>query len=142
MPKLRADQLLYSQGLAESRERAKRLIMAGQVWRLDHEQKIPIEKPGSQFPEDTQLMLKQEERFVSRGGYKLLTAIEEFDINIAGTICLDAGAMHWRIFTDCLLQFGAAKVYAVDVGRAQLHNIDKPDQHDLTVHQKYAVIVQ
>ena len=82
MPKLRADQLLYSQGLAESRERAKRLIMAGQVWRLDHEQKIPIEKPGSQFPEDTQLMLKQEERrflhpegalqfpghFVSRGG--------------------------------------------------------------------------
>ncbi len=120
MPKLRADQLLYSQGLAESRERAKRLIMAGQVWRLDHEQKIPIEKPGSQFPEDTQLMLKQEERFVSRGGYKLLTAIEEFDINIAGTICLDAGASTGG-FTDCLLQFGAAKVYAVDVGRAQLH---------------------
>lgn len=120
MPKVRADQLLFAQGLAESRERAKRLIMAAQVWRMQDGQKIPVEKPGQQLDEDTELGLREQERFVSRGAYKLLTALEEFCIDPTGMTCLDAGASTGG-FTDCLLQSGARRVYAVDVGRAQLH---------------------
>lgn len=120
MAKVRADQLLFSKGLAESRERAKRLIMAGQVWRMEAGQKIPVEKPGQQLAQDTKLALKEQERFVSRGGHKLLTAMETFGLTVSGMVCLDAGASTGG-FTDCLLQFGAAKVYAVDVGKAQLH---------------------
>lgn len=124
--KVRADQLLFAQGLVESRERAKRLIMAGQVWRVVGGQKIPLDKPGQQVPEDTELALKEQERFVSRGGHKLLTALETFDLDVTGFVCLDAGASTGG-FTDCLLQFGAAKVYAADVGRAQLHEKMRQD---------------
>lgn len=127
MAKVRADQLLFSQGLTDSRERAKRLIMAGQVWRIEAGQKIPIQKPGQQLHDDTELALKEQERFVSRGGHKLLTAIETFDLDVAGYTCLDAGASTGG-FTDCLLQFGAKKVYAVDVGKAQLHEKMRKDE--------------
>lgn len=127
MAKVRADQLLFAQGLAESRERAKRLIMAGQVWRVEAGQKIPVDKPGQQFHDDTELALKEQERFVSRGGHKLLTAIETFALDVTGFICLDAGASTGG-FTDCLLQFGAKKVYAVDVGKAQLHEKMRQDE--------------
>lgn len=116
----RADVLLADQGLAESREKAKRLIMAGEVFLLKGESRTPVAKPGQQLPRDARLQVKEPERFVSRGGYKLLTALEHFALDVAGMTALDAGASTGG-FTDCLLQFGAARVYAVDVGHGQLH---------------------
>lgn len=126
-PKGRADQLLFEQGLAESREKAKRLIMAGQAYILDGDQKTPIAKPGQQLRPEAVLGIKGTDRFVSRGAYKLLTAIEYFQLSIEGFVCLDAGASTGG-FTDCLLQHGAAKVYAVDVGKAQLHERLRTDE--------------
>ncbi len=116
----RADVVLAEQGLAESREKAKRLIMAGEVYLLQGDSKTPVAKPGQQVPRDARLQIKEPERFVSRGGYKLLTALEHFAIDARGLVALDAGASTGG-FTDCLLQFGAARVYAVDVGHGQLH---------------------
>ncbi len=118
--KLRADQLLYDQGHVESRERGKRLIMAGRAYYLDGDRRVPIDKPGRQFAEDVELGLTEPERFVSRGGYKLLTAIEAFGVDFTGKVVLDAGSSTGG-FTDCALQHGAVRVYAVDVGKAQLH---------------------
>ena len=119
-PKSRADQLLVDQGLVESRERAKRLVMAGQVYLTQGGRRELLDKPGRMLPADAELSLAQPERFVSRGGYKLLTAIEHFQLDFSGLAALDVGASTGG-FTDCLLQHGAAKVYAVDVGSCQLH---------------------
>lgn len=116
----RADVVLAEQGLAESREKAKRLIMAGEVFVLRGQSKAPVLKPGQQVPRDAVLEVKEPERFVSRGGYKLLTALEHFALDVTGMTALDAGASTGG-FTDCLLQHGAARVYAVDVGHGQLH---------------------
>src|SRR5574344_1768954 len=105
----RADQLVYEQGLAESREQAKRLIMAGQV--LAAVPPLPparVEKPGHPYTADTVFSLTGQERFVSRGAYKLLTALELYHIDVTGMVCLDAGASTGG-FTDCLLQHGAAR---------------------------------
>ena len=119
--KERADQLVYMAGLAESREQAKRLVMAGQVYRL-----VPggcavrVEKPGQQFAVDSEFSLEGKDPYVSRGAYKLLTAMEYFSIDATDFVCLDAGASTGG-FTDCLLQHGASRVYAVDVGKNQLH---------------------
>ena len=118
--KIRADQLLADRGLAESRERAKRLIMAGQVFEEKNGTRVPVSKPGQLLPDDCELFVKESERFVSRGAYKLLTALEHFELDVTGLTALDAGASTGG-FTDCLLQHGAARVYAVDVGYGQLH---------------------
>lgn len=118
--KERADQMLFAQGLSESREQAKRMIMAGQAHYLKDGQKIPISKPGMQLPPDLEIVVKGRDRFVSRGGYKLLTAIEELGLDPNDKVALDAGASTGG-FTDCMLQFGATKVYAADVGYGQLH---------------------
>ncbi len=118
--KERADQLLFAQGLTESREQAKRLIMAAQVHYLMDGQKHPVSKPGQPLPTGVEMVVKGQDRFVSRGGYKILTAIEELGLNPEGKIVLDAGASTGG-FTDCVLQFGATKVYAADVGYGQLH---------------------
>ncbi|HKI80136.1 MAG TPA: SAM-dependent methyltransferase, partial [Pseudodesulfovibrio sp.] len=109
MPKKqRADQLLAQQGLVESRGKAKRLIMAGKVHYMDRNQKTPVNKPGQQFDLDTEFVVPADERFVSRGAYKLLTAIEEFSIDFKDTVALDAGASTGG-FTDCMLQYGAVR---------------------------------
>ncbi len=118
--KLRADQLLVERGLAGSREQAKRLIMAGQVFEDRPGAKVPVGKPGQLLPANAPLLVKESERFVSRGAYKLLTALEHFQVAVQGLVALDAGASTGG-FTDCLLQHGANKVYAVDVGYGQLH---------------------
>lgn len=119
--KERADELVHLQGLAESRELAKRLIMAGKVAVEQlNGQMAKVDKPGHKYPTGTTFALIGVERFVSRGAYKLLTALEHFQLDVAGAICLDAGASTGG-FTDCLLQYGAKKVYAVDVGKQQLH---------------------
>lgn len=124
--KKRADQLLVEQGLAETREKAKRLVMAGRVFFLDGGRESPVDKPGRQFGPEVALGVTAPERFVGRGGYKLLTAIERFGLDFAGKVALDAGASTGG-FTDCLLQHGAKRVYAVDVGRAQLHEKMRTD---------------
>ncbi len=118
--KIRADQALFEQGLVDNREKAMRLIMAGQVL-LERDGRLePVAKPGQQVAIDDVLVLKEGERFVSRGGYKLLTAIENFGVDFTELVVLDAGASTGG-FTDCALQHGARRVYAVDVGTNQLH---------------------
>ena len=126
-PKERADQLVFAQGLAESREQARRLIMAAQVVLADTEPPQRVDKPGNPYPVDTRFALLQQERFVSRGAYKLLTLIEHFALDVSGMVCLDAGASTGG-FTDCLLQHGAKRVYAIDVGHNQLHESLRCDQ--------------
>ncbi len=121
--KARADQMVFEQGLAESREQARRLIMAGKIAMEPADGKgspVPVDKPGHPYKAGTVFRLVGVERFVSRGAYKLLTALEAYQIDVTGMICLDAGASTGG-FTDCLLQHGARRVYAVDVGHAQLH---------------------
>ena len=117
-PKVRADQLLFEQGLAQSREQARRLVMAGRVFAGNPP--VRVEKPGHGYGPDIRFCVRETERFVSRGAYKLLTALEYFSLSPEGMVCLDAGASTGG-FTDCLLQHRAAKVYAADVGYGQLH---------------------
>ncbi|MBM4404705.1 MAG: TlyA family RNA methyltransferase [Chloroflexi bacterium] len=114
--KKRIDVLLVEKGLAESREKAKRMLMAGQV-RIGTE---VISKPGAVVAEDARLAVERGLPYVSRGGLKLERALEAFKIEVRGKTALDVGASTGG-FTDCLLQRGAAKVYAVDVGTDQLH---------------------
>ncbi len=114
--KHRADALLVARGLAESRSQAQRLLMAGQV-RANGQL---VDKPASLLPEETVLEVIAGPRFVSRGGEKLEEAMQQFAIDVGGRVCADVGASTGG-FTDCLLQHGAAKVFAIDVGKGQLH---------------------
>ncbi len=114
--KKRLDILLTEQGLAESRERAKGLIMAGVVY-ADNQK---ADKPGDLYPENISLEVRGKGLpYVSRGGLKLEKAMKEFSLDLAGLVCMDIGASTGG-FTDCMLQNGAKKVYAVDVGYGQL----------------------
>lgn len=113
--KKRLDELMVERNLAESRDRAKRLIMAGKVRIDDH----PVTKAGFRYPEDCSLQLDKPERFVGRGGYKLEGGIEHFQVELQDCVCLDIGSSTGG-FTDCMLQHGAKRVYAVDVGSGQL----------------------
>jgi 23S rRNA (cytidine1920-2'-O)/16S rRNA (cytidine1409-2'-O)-methyltransferase len=113
--KMRADVLLVERGLVPSRAKAQALLLAGQVWSGTQR----IDKAGQLLPSDAPLRVANEDRFVSRGGYKLEGALRAFGCDVAGRICVDVGASTGG-FTDCLLQAGAAKVYAVDVGENQL----------------------
>ena len=108
----RLDVLLVERGLAESRAQARALVMAGLVHGYD--------KPGEQVADDTALEVEQPPRFVSRGGEKLAHALDTLGVDPAGKDCLDLGASTGG-FTDCLLQRGAARVIALDVGYGQLH---------------------
>lgn len=116
MKKERLDILLVKRGLSESREKAKRSIMAGLVY-VNGEKE---DKPGSSFPEDSVVELRGNALpYVSRGGLKLEKAIKEFNVNPSGKICMDIGASTGG-FTDCMLQNGARQVFAIDVGHGQL----------------------
>jgi 23S rRNA (cytidine1920-2'-O)/16S rRNA (cytidine1409-2'-O)-methyltransferase len=116
MPKERLDKLIVERGLAESRTRAQALIIAGQV--LVAEQRA--DKPGQMIDTSLEIRIKGEvPRYVSRGGLKLEAALRQFDINPADQTCIDVGASTGG-FTDCLLQHGAARVWAIDVGHNQL----------------------
>jgi 23S rRNA (cytidine1920-2'-O)/16S rRNA (cytidine1409-2'-O)-methyltransferase len=116
MPKVRLDVLLTERGLAESRSKAQAIIMAGQV-RVNGQM---IDKAAATFAPDVQVDVVSGPRFVSRGGEKLDAALEAFSVNVTGLTCADVGASTGG-FTDCLLQHGAAKVYAIDVGKGILH---------------------
>ncbi len=113
--KVRLDQLLVDRGLVESRERGRALILAGKV--LVEQQKV--EKAGAPVAEDAEVELLEQLKYASRGGLKLERALGEFGIDPTGWTCIDIGASTGG-FTDCLLQHGAAKVHAVDVGPSQM----------------------
>ena len=110
--KKRVDQLLVERGLAETRSQAQALVLAGRVRGYD--------KPGQQVAEDVELEVSRPAPYVSRGGEKLRNALDSFGIGAEGRDCADVGASTGG-FTDCLLQAGAARVVAIDVGHGQLH---------------------
>ncbi len=111
----RLDQALVERGLCDSRERAKRSILAGQV-RINGQ---PAGKASDDIKAGDELTLAAAEKYVSRGGHKLEHALKHFQLNVTGLTAVDLGASTGG-FTDCLLQHGAAKVYAIDVGHGQL----------------------
>jgi len=113
-PKLRLDLHLVEQGLASSRQQAQQLIRAGRVRSGDR----VLDKPGLEVAAEIPLQVEQPPRFVSRGGEKLVAALEAFPIQLQQRVCLDGGISTGG-FSDCLLQHGAARVYGVDVGYGQ-----------------------
>lgn len=113
--KVRLDSLVYTRGFAQSRERAKAIIMAGDVYVNNQKS----DKPGMLVPADAQLEVRGGLRYVSRGGLKLEKAMACFSISLTGKTAMDIGASTGG-FTDCMLQNGAARVYAIDVGYGQL----------------------
>ncbi len=115
MPKQRLDVLVVSRGLCESREQAQRLIIAGEVAVKDQ----VITKPGTKVDDSLPVTVKNKPKYVSRGGLKLEGALQAFPVPVEGKVCLDIGSSTGG-FTDCLLQNGAARVHAVDVGTNQL----------------------
>jgi 23S rRNA (cytidine1920-2'-O)/16S rRNA (cytidine1409-2'-O)-methyltransferase len=129
--KVRADQLLVDRGFADSREKAKALILAGAV--LVNGQKLA--KPGHTVVSDAEVSVTQKLKYVSRGGFKLEGALDQFGIDPAGKTCLDIGSSTGG-FTDCLLQRGAAHVYAIDSGSSQLDWKIRSDAR-VTVRENY-----
>ncbi|MGH9938823.1 MAG: TlyA family RNA methyltransferase [Blastocatellia bacterium] len=113
--KERLDKLLVTRGLADTRAKAQSLILAGQVF-SDQQR---LDKAGHLVPIDIELTIKERLPFVSRGGLKLAAALDHFEIETANRVCLDIGASTGG-FSDCLLQRGASRVVAIDVGRGQL----------------------
>ncbi|HEV7785456.1 MAG TPA: TlyA family RNA methyltransferase [Thermoanaerobaculia bacterium] len=112
---MRLDQLLFQRGLFASREAARRAVMAGSV----EGEGRRVDKPGTAVREEVRIAVATREPFASRAGRKLAAALDHFEVDPAGLVCLDVGASTGG-FTDCLLQRGAARVYAVDVGYGQL----------------------
>jgi 23S rRNA (cytidine1920-2'-O)/16S rRNA (cytidine1409-2'-O)-methyltransferase len=114
--KQRLDSYVVDVGLAPSRERSRALIMAGRILVNGR----PVEKPGTQVSISDEIMLRGDEPpYASRGGLKLEAGLNAFEVNVSGQLCLDVGASTGG-FTDCLLQYGARRVIAVDVGYGQL----------------------
>jgi len=116
--KVRADQLLVSRGLAESRARAQALVLAGQVFTGQHLD-VRVEKAGQLLANSAELEVRGASDYVSRGGLKLEGALRDLDVNPTGLVAADVGASTGG-FTDCLLRHGARQVYAIDVGKALL----------------------
>ncbi len=124
--KKRLDVLLVERGLAESRTQAQALVMAGLVPGYD--------KPGTQVDENADIEITRARRYVSRGGDKLAHALDAFDVDPAGRDCLDVGASTGG-FTDVLLQRGATRVIALDVGHAQLHERLRADERVIVMER-------
>lgn len=136
-PKVRLDVLLVERGLAESRAKAQAMIMAGQVRVADQ---VTL-KPATAVQANSILSVDSGPRFVSRGGEKLDAALETFDIPVTGLVCADVGSSTGG-FTDCLLQRGAAKVYAIDVGRGILHWKLRNDRRVVVMEETNARFVE
>jgi 23S rRNA (cytidine1920-2'-O)/16S rRNA (cytidine1409-2'-O)-methyltransferase len=137
MPKVRLDVLLTERGLAESRAKAQAMIMAGQV-RVNDQVTL---KPATGVSPDSVLTVASGPRFVSRGGEKLDAALEAFGMDVTSLICADVGASTGG-FTDCLLQRGAGKVYAIDVGKGILHWKLRNDPRVVVMEQTNARYVE
>lgn len=131
--KQRLDLLLVERGLADSRAKAQGLIMAREVT-VDG---TIIDKPGTRFADTVTIVLKAKPPYVSRGGEKLAGALHDFAYDVTGLICADVGASTGG-FTDCLLQKGAAKVYAIDVGYGQLAHSLRIDPRVVTMERTNA----
>lgn len=130
----RLDQLLVGRGLVSSREEARRLILAGKVL-VDEG---IIDRPGTKMPADVAVRIKEKlHPYVSRGGVKLASALDKFDIDPTGKAAIDLGASTGG-FTDCLLQRGAARVYAVDVGYGQLDHRLRSDPRVIVMERTNA----
>jgi 23S rRNA (cytidine1920-2'-O)/16S rRNA (cytidine1409-2'-O)-methyltransferase len=114
--KIRLDDLLVAKGLAENKSRARALILSGQVIVNDE----LSDKAGTPVALDAEVRVKESARFVSRGGLKLEGALTQFGVTVTDFVCVDIGASTGG-FTDCLLQHGAKRVYAIDVGYGQMH---------------------
>lgn len=130
MKKVRADELLFQKGLVESRSKAKTLIMMGKVYANG----VKIEKGGDSISPDSEIEIKEDIPYVSRGGLKLEEAIKFFNIDVKDKVALDIGASTGG-FTDCLLQFGAKKVYAVDVGYGLLDDRLRKDPRVISIEK-------
>jgi len=128
--KERIDKLLVDKGLAESREKAQALVMSGVVFVNNQK----IDKPGTKVPTDTNIYIKEKMPYVSRGGFKLEKGLKVFNLDVKDKICLDIGSSTGG-FTDCLLQNGAKKVYAVDVGKNQLHEKLRADSRVISIEE-------
>lgn len=128
--KERIDILLVEKGLIESREKAKAIIMSGQVY--VNSQKV--NKAGDKVDVTAEIEVRESLRYVSRGGLKLEKAIKVFDIDLNGKVCLDIGASTGG-FTDCMLQNGAIKVYSIDVGYGQLAWILRQDSRVVSMER-------
>jgi 23S rRNA (cytidine1920-2'-O)/16S rRNA (cytidine1409-2'-O)-methyltransferase len=137
MPKIRLDILLTERGLVESRAKAQALIMAGQV-RVNGQTAL---KAGASVTSDSALEVEAGPRFVSRGGEKLDAALEALSIDVRGFVCADVGASTGG-FTDCLLQRGAVKVYAIDVGKGILHWKMRTDSRVIVMEETNARYVE
>ncbi|MCB9451829.1 MAG: TlyA family RNA methyltransferase [Anaerolineaceae bacterium] len=128
--KQRLDILVYEQGLAPSREKARAMIMAGEIL-VDQKR---VDKPGTRVAVAAIITAKSKPRYVSRGGDKLAGALDAFAIPITGRVCADVGASTGG-FTDCLLQHGAARVYALDVGYGQIHYKLRQDERVIVMER-------
>jgi 23S rRNA (cytidine1920-2'-O)/16S rRNA (cytidine1409-2'-O)-methyltransferase len=137
MKKIRLDVLLTERGLVESRSLAQKLVMAGQV-RVDDQL---IVKPSVTVNASANVIIDHGPRFVSRGGEKLDAALTAFPINVSGSICADVGSSTGG-FTDCLLQRGAIKVYAIDVGKGILHYKLRTDPRVIVMEETNARFVE
>lgn len=135
--KQRLDILMVEKDLAPSREKARAMIMAGEVMVGN----MVIDKPGTRVDIGTAITIKSKPRFVSRGGDKLAAALDAFPLSVAGRICADVGASTGG-FTDCLLQYGAAKVYALDVGYGQLAYTLRQDARVVVIERTNARYVE
>lgn len=137
MLKIRLDLLLMERGLAESRAKAQAIIMAGQV-RVNGQ---VADKSSASFLPDVQVDVDSGPRFVSRGGEKLLGALETFAVDPSGLVCVDVGASTGG-FSDCLLQHGAAKIYTIDVGKGILHWKIRSDPRVIVMEETNARFVE
>jgi 23S rRNA (cytidine1920-2'-O)/16S rRNA (cytidine1409-2'-O)-methyltransferase len=135
--KIRLDIALHQSGLASSREKARAMIMAGEVL-VDGE---VLDKPGTRIDENAALTVKAKPRFVSRGGEKLAGALDTFQVDVSGLVCADVGASTGG-FTDCLLQNGAARVYALDVGYGQIDYMLRMDDRVIVMERTNARYVE
>lgn len=134
--KKRLDALMVERGLAESPASAARLIMAGEA-RVTGPLDGTVLTPGILISEGESVSLRVQKKFVSRGGFKLEHALNEFEIDVTGLVALDLGASTGG-FTDCLLQRGTTRVYGVDAGRGQLHNKLINDQRVISMERTNA----
>lgn len=131
--KQRLDILMFERTLATSREKARAMIMAGEVL-VDGRR---VDKPGVQVNIDAELTLASKPRFVSRGGEKLAGALEAFGLDVTNYVCADVGASTGG-FTDCLLQNGVARVYAIDVGYGQIDYTLRQDSRVILIERTNA----
>jgi 23S rRNA (cytidine1920-2'-O)/16S rRNA (cytidine1409-2'-O)-methyltransferase len=137
MPKQRLDLLMVERGFVVSREKARAMIMAGEVRANGR----VVNKPGMQIDSSAEIVLQKKPRYVSRGGDKLEGALNGFKLDVEGRVCADVGASTGG-FTDCLLKHGAARIYALDVGYGQLDYRLRQDPRVIAIERTNARYVE